>query len=178
MEQRGASGGFGSLADPPSEVRITIMPGPHERTGRGPIAGVRARAGSGLIVALVVMATGAGAILGSGVRGGGGHAGMAAHVGRARATGPPTVAEAYRYPLGCLGASLSGGKHASEARRPDPASPCWRYGIYVTAILRQAHEGWGLALEAVSPSCPEISLPAFVRAQLAMCLRGTSAVRP
>jgi hypothetical protein len=129
------------------------------------------------MIALVVVAAGVSAVLVSGVRGGAGHASTAARVAEAPAIGPPTVADAYRYPLGCLGASLSGRERVSEARRPDPASPCWRYGIYVTAILRQAREGWRLALEAVSPSCPEVSLPAFVRAQLTTCLRGTNAIR-
>jgi hypothetical protein len=84
-----------------------------------------------------------------------------------RSTESPTEA-AYRYPLGCMGTALSVANRVS-VDEPRAASPCWRYGVYVTAILRQVRGVWRLELEAVSASCPAVSLPALVRAQLAMC---------
>jgi len=49
--------------------------------------------------------------------------------------------------------------------------PCWRYGVFVTAVLRRVDGVWSLALEATSRSCPQIALPPDVRAQLAVCRR-------
>jgi hypothetical protein len=82
---------------------------------------------------------------------------------------PPAAAAVYRFPLGCLGASLSASAAASDAA--DRAGPCWRYGVFLTAVLSQSHGVWRLGLEAVSRRCPHISLPASVRAQLVACRR-------
>jgi hypothetical protein len=49
--------------------------------------------------------------------------------------------------------------------------PCWRYGVFVTAVLRQVRGVWQLGLEATSRSCPRIALPASIRAELAVCRR-------
>jgi hypothetical protein len=83
--------------------------------------------------------------------------------------GSTRLAEVYRYPLGCLGTRISTRTHAPPPL--DFASPCWRYGVYVTAIIRRSGRVWRLALEAISPSCPAVSLPPAVRAQLAVCRR-------
>jgi hypothetical protein len=79
----------------------------------------------------------------------------------------PAIAAVYRYPLGCLGASPSAGATAFASR----AGPCWRYGVFVTAILSRLHGIWGLALEVVSPTCPAVALPADVRAHVVACRR-------
>lgn len=83
----------------------------------------------------------------------------------------PAIAAVYRYPLGCLGASLSGSDQARVSKRYGRTSPCWHYGVYVTAILRPVRGSWRLALKAISPACPKVVLPAIVRAQLAVCRR-------
>lgn len=77
----------------------------------------------------------------------------------------PAAAVVYRYPLGCLGASLSGGATAARS------GPCWRYGVFLTAVLHRVRGGWQLGLEAVSSRCPRVSLPATMRAQLVACRR-------
>ncbi|HEY2651557.1 MAG TPA: hypothetical protein VGI50_06535 [Solirubrobacteraceae bacterium] len=82
---------------------------------------------------------------------------------------PPAAAAVYRFPLGCLGATLSPGAAASDAA--GRAGPCWRYGVFLTAVLRESHGVWRLGLEAVSRSCPRISLPASVQVQLVACRR-------
>lgn len=51
------------------------------------------------------------------------------------------------------------------------AGPCWRYGVFITAILRRVGDDWRLALEATSPSCPALSLPPEVEAQVVVCRR-------
>jgi hypothetical protein len=81
------------------------------------------------------------------------------------------IAAVYRYPLGCLGARIVS-RHPVPSLPPiDHADPCWRYGVYVTAILRRSGGAWRMALEAISASCPVVSLPLPVRAQLAVCRR-------
>lgn len=80
-------------------------------------------------------------------------------------------ADVYRYPLGCLGARILARKPVPLLPRVDHASPCWRYGVYVTAILHRSRGTWRLALEAISVSCPAVSLPRPVRAQVAICRR-------
>jgi hypothetical protein len=100
-----------------------------------------------------------------------------------RGTGPAAVpitetgtaevartAAAYRYPLGCLGITLSADRSAMLGRR----SPCWRYGVYVTAVLRQVDGVWRLMLEATSPRCPAVVLPDIVRSALVACERAAA----
>ena len=79
------------------------------------------------------------------------------------------VTEAYRFPLGCMGITLT--RQALAGALRSRTGPCWRYGVFVTAILRRADGVWRVALEATSRSCPQIVLPADVRAQLAVCRR-------
>jgi hypothetical protein len=82
---------------------------------------------------------------------------------------PPAVVDAYRYPLGCLGVAIAGTAPLPVHAEIHRVGPCWRYGVYVTAIFRRVGRAWGLALEARSASCPPRSLPGFVRSQLAIC---------
>jgi len=77
--------------------------------------------------------------------------------------------QAYRFPLGCLRITRTREALAGAIRRR--SDPCWRYGVYVTAILRRVGGMWRLALEASGGSCPRIALPAPVSAQAAVCRR-------
>lgn len=90
---------------------------------------------------------------------------------RTRVAAEPAVAAAYRYPLGCLGDTLSGLRPAPAARRVDRTGPCWHYGVYLTVVLRDVGRVWRMGLEAISPLCPAVSLPGLVRAQLVICRR-------
>jgi hypothetical protein len=78
-------------------------------------------------------------------------------------------AEAYRFPLGCLSITLSRG--APPVAPGVRSGPCWRYGVYMTAILHRIDGAWRLALEVRSPSCPRVSLPASVRNDVVVCRR-------
>jgi hypothetical protein len=80
-----------------------------------------------------------------------------------------TSTEAYRFPLGCMSMTMTpeAMAHVLHTR----TGPCWRYGVFITAILRRVGGVWRLALEATSRTCPRLSLPAAVRAQLAVCRR-------
>jgi hypothetical protein len=100
----------------------------------------------------------------------GGHRAVSKLVPRAQpaAPGPAGVAAALRYPLGCLSVTLDN-RYATASL--DRASPCWRYGVYVTAILRRVEGVWRLVLYARANRCPPRSLPAAVRAQVAVCAR-------
>jgi hypothetical protein len=159
------------LADRPWDVQITVVPAPPGRAARARIAGIPSRTAARVLLGLVVVLAGAGAVVVG--------APPARHTGpltkgpsvSGRAAESPTAA-AYRFPLGCMGAALSvtGRAAADEARA---ASPCWRYGVYLTAILRRVRGVWQLALEAVTPSCPAVALPAVVRSQLVICRRPT-----
>jgi hypothetical protein len=86
-----------------------------------------------------------------------------------RAPGAAGVATAYRYALGCLAMRLEGHDQESATASFNRASPCWRYGVYVTAILRRVAGVWRLVLYARSNVCPPRSLPLAVRAQLVGC---------
>jgi len=81
------------------------------------------------------------------------------------------TAAAYRYPLGCLGITLSADRSSMLGRH----SPCWRYGVYVTAVLHRVNGTWRLMLEATSPKCPTVSLPDIVRSALVTCERAAAA---
>lgn len=84
--------------------------------------------------------------------------------------GVAQIAAAYRYPLGCLGITLSADRSSMVGRH----SPCWRYGVYVTAVLRRVNGVWRLMLEATSPRCPAVALPDIVRSALIGCRNGTA----
>jgi hypothetical protein len=167
MDRPSAPDRWDQLADQPWDVQITVVRAPPGRVARARIAGIPIPTAARGLVALIVILAGVGAVvLGAPSARHAGALGPGLAVG-SRPTESPTAA-AYRYPLGCMGAALSMTSRVSvdEAR---PANPCWRYGVYVTAILRQVRGVWRLELEAVSASCPAVSLPAVVRAQLAVC---------
>jgi hypothetical protein len=175
MEQPGPSGGCGRLADPPRDVQVTIIRAPRGRAAR---AGVELPVRA--VVTLVLLVAAVAAVLSStpDSRAKPARAATAVPIAAGGAVRTPAAAAVYRFPLGCLGASLSAGAVASDAA--GRAGPCWRYGVFLTAVLRQSHGVWRLGLEAVSRSCPRISLPASVRAQLVACRRqgAASPARP
>lgn len=168
MEQPQSPDGSSRFADPPRDVQVTIIRGPDRRAGRGGLLALPPRA----VIALVLLLAAVAAVL-STTRGGRANPAQGAVTGQAGmhgAVGPPAIAAVYRYPLGCLGASLSGGAGA-PASSVDRAGPCWRYGVFLTAILHRVHRGWQLGLEVVSARCPRLSLPAALRLQLVSCRR-------
>lgn len=170
MKQPRISDGCDPLVDRPWDVQVTILPGPHASAAPLRIAGIPLIAGVRGLFALAIALAAVGAVLMSVVRTPA-RPRVATSVAAVHVAGPSPAADPFRYPLGCLGASVPGTDPVAAARRFDPGSPCWRYGVYVTAILRPVHGIWRLALEAVSRSCPAVSLPPRVRAQLAVCVR-------
>jgi hypothetical protein len=92
-----------------------------------------------------------------------------------RNTGPVGVAAAYRYPLACLSVTIAPADPAYAAARLNRASPCWRYGVYATAIFHRVAGVWRMALETSGMSCASASIPAVVRAQLGLCKGGRPA---
>jgi hypothetical protein len=165
MEHPRAPDGWGPVADPPWDVQVTIVRPPRSELPAG------ARFARTVVVratlALVVVAGAVGTALVATARRDSARAPVAVRAGVDRSRGAPATAAAYRYPLGCLGASLSATN----------SSACWRYGVYVTAVLRRVDGSWRLALEAVSRSCPIVTLPALVRAQVAACVRSDARER-
>ena len=177
-------------------MRVTVVPGPRAHPVRDRGATIRAGVGLPLVVASVVLVVAAGAIVAVVLRGGrpvtasavratsaaatpatvlateGRTAGSAAAVLAAekRTAGLDRIAAVYRYPLGCLGIALSADRSAMLGRR----SPCWRYGVYVTAVLHQVNGVWRLMLEATSPKCPAVALPDTVRSALVECERSAA----
>jgi hypothetical protein len=175
MAQRRASDGWDSLPNPPSVLQVTVESGPGGRAAGPRARRMQALAAVGLIAA--------GAVVGAVLFAGG-------NVGARRVveTTPPvyissarptpvmrgvdqivTMSEAYRFPLGCMGATITA--QALTAALRGRTGPCWRYGVFVTAILHRVDGVWRLALEATSRSCPGVALPTLVRAQLVVCRR-------
>ena len=170
MAHSGAPDGRDSLPSPPSIVQVTVEAGPRSRRLRSLVL-------AGLVIACAVVG---GVLL---VTGSGGAAkrapapaGSVAQTGHApgspRLRGTAQVAAvtgAYRFPLGCMAMTVTpeAMAHVLHSR----TGPCWRYGVFVTAVLRQVGGVWQLGLEATSRSCPRIALPASIRAQLAVCRR-------
>jgi hypothetical protein len=186
MAQRGTPDGWVSPDDAPSNVRVTVVAGPR---GYHPVRSVRDRgaaigAGVGVaaIVAVIAVAVAVGVIVSVNLRAGAPVSLEGVGFGGLRPVGNPAaaiegssagaaqIAAAYRYPLGCLGITLSSDRRSLLGRH----SPCWRYGVYVTAVLRRVDGVWRLALEATSPRCPAVPLPDIVRSALVTCRHGTA----
>jgi hypothetical protein len=174
MAQRSAPDGWDSFPNPPSVVQVTVESGP-----RGRRIGVGPKPLRALIAVSLIGAGLAAVVIAGGVGGGaaprsGRTAGINVPISdpTPRLRGVAQVAEvtqAYRFPLGCRGITPT--RRALAGALRSRTGPCWHYGVFVTAILRRADGVWGLALEATSRSCPQITLPADVRPQLAVCRR-------
>ena len=180
MAQRSTPDGCGSPVDAPANVRVTVVPGPRAHPIRNRSAAIRADVL--LVVAAIVLIGAAGAIVAGALRRGRPVSAASIRPSDARTTGSPAaapvteastagvagIAAAYRYPLGCLGITLSADRSSMLGRH----SPCWRYGVYVTAVLRRVNGVWRLMLEATSTKCPAVTLPDIVRSALISCKRG------
>jgi hypothetical protein len=184
MSRRDAPDYRDSLPDPPSIVRVTVESGPPGRLAEVRTGRVRAS----LAVAVLVVA---GAAIGALVLAAGGagtasrapsqmrivrvprnaEAAVGAQAGpRLRGMSQVTsITEAFRFPLGCMGATLT--QEALANALATHTGPCWHYGVFVTAVVQRVDGVWQLALAARSPSCPDIGLPPAARAALAECRR-------
>ena len=140
---------------PPSDVRITVMPGPdaygftRASTRAQAVGGV---ALAGLIVAAAILVTVALA---------GSHA--------ASRHGAPTVAAAYGYPPRCLAVSFAKSDPSYARADFEHDMACGRFSGYATAIFHRLDSGWRPALLALSYSCPVTSLPRAVQVELGVC---------
>lgn len=152
-------------------VQVTVIPGPRGRAIRDRIGHVRGAVDARLVLVVAVALAGLGVVAAGQTQGGRTGSHPDATVNSARASAPSRVAAAFRYPLGCLSVTISASDPAYAAARLDRASPCWRYGVYLTAVFHRVDGVWGLVLEAASPRCPIVSLPAVVQSQLAICRR-------
>jgi hypothetical protein len=164
-------------------VQVTVVLGPRHHYLRELHAAVRARARAcvlGLFVLSVAIAAPL-MVVSSGrhsARVPGSPSVPAASAAQLERPGAAGVAAAFRYPLGCLSVTIISSHPAYATAQLNRASPCWRYGVYVTAIFRRVGRAWRLMLEADSHTCPAVSLPAAVRAQLAVCARSGAGTPP
>ena len=159
MAQRSALDGWDSLPNPPSVVQVTVE---SVRRDRGTWIG------SARLRALIAGGLGGGAA--NPPHRAGANVPITDPTPRLRGIAQVAeVTEAYRFPLGCMAVTPT--RQALAGALRSRTGPCWRYGVFVTAILRRADGVWRVALEATSRSCPQIVLPADVRAQLAVCRR-------
>jgi hypothetical protein len=158
------------LVSAPSEVRVTVLvtrrPHRFERSLRALRHLSLVRAVTRSTAALAVVAAIAGAAVGALT-----DSSRANPHGHPAPAGILAEAAAYRFPLGCLGATLRG-----DALRKR-TGPCWHYGVYVTAELRRVHGVWRLMLDARSDACPRVPLPAVIRELLADCPNRVAAGR-
>ena len=93
----------------------------------------------------------------------------AAIAAQLREPGPVGGAAAYRYPVSCLSVEFASTNRSYARARLDRASPCWRYGVWVTAVFHRVDGVWHRVLDAASYSCPVRSLPRGVERQLGVC---------
>lgn len=98
-----------------------------------------------------------------------GSAPAGATVGSAPAGVAAAIAAAYHYPRACLNVTIAAGDPSYARARLDRASPCWRYGVYVTAIFHRVGGAWQQVLDANSYPCPVSWLPPVVQTQLSVC---------
>ena len=160
MARTGPPDRWDSLPDQPWDVEVTIL---------GEEGGPRATARVATAIALLVLGTAV--LITAGLLHSGHGAKSAVPAAQRSNVGLVRVADVYRYPLGCLAARILARKPAPSLPPIDHAGPCWRYGVYITAILHRSAGAWRLALEAISASCPAVLLPRLVRAQVAICRR-------
>ena len=133
----------------PSIVEITVTPGPRVRSFPARRLVVVAAAGALVAILLTGAAFAVPGLTGSG-------------------SGPrATETVSSREPLRCQTSAVSG----AWPSQIDRGGSCWHYGVSLTTILRYVHGEWRLALAARSPACPDVPLPASVRAQLVVCRR-------
>lgn len=155
------------LGDPPTDVQVTVVPGPRQFTVRTCLARIPAP-GARLVIAIMVLGTAIAALAAHTLLGGQRESARSAD-SQTRAAGPAGVAAAYGYPLSCLAVTIA--PHDPRYARADynRAVPCGRYGGYGTAIFHRVDGVWVRALDATSYACPVRSLPTVVQVELAVC---------
>jgi hypothetical protein len=149
------------LADPPSEVQITVIAPPRKR-----------RADARLVMAVLVTVALASVMLTLLP------SDHQASPSSARASAPGTagVAAAYDYPRACLTVAIAAHDPAYARARLDRASPCWRIGAYGVAVFRRVRGSWRPVFVHSTYSCPVASLPAAVQSELDVCPRANVGV--
>lgn len=157
-------------AEPPPEVQVSVVYSRRGRTVRRRIAHSMAL-NRGRVVAACAVALVAGTVILAAAVLEGRSAGGASAAGAAelRNPGPAGVAAAYRYPANCLSVSFAPAARSYARARLDRASPCWRYGVWVTAVFHREDGIWHQVLDAASYSCPVRSIPRLVERQLGIC---------
>jgi len=168
---------WGLVGDPPSDVRVRFVPGPGGPILRDRItgAGMR-RSRRAVLVVAVALALGGAAAVGALAIGNGGAARGTLPV-RADATESAGVAAAYRYPVSCLNVVVAPSDPTYARAWLYRASPCWRYGAYVTAVFHRVGGLWRPVLDSAVYRCPAISIPAAVQVELSVC-PNTNGVTP
>jgi hypothetical protein len=175
MADRGAHEDPGATGESPVLVAVTIEPGPRRSTSPGQIRRPRRLTPRPRrltpLIAVIVTALFAAAAVGVVASGGAGTAArpLRAQAARASTPGPVGVAAAYRYPRACLSVTTAEVDPAYAAVRLNRASPCWRYGVYVTAIFQRVAGVWRMVLDTTGAGCPMTSVPPSVLAQLGLC---------
>jgi hypothetical protein len=153
-------------SDPRSEVEVTVVVRARRRPLRERLDAVRLPIRARLLAAVL-------AVVGALLAGGLVAAGSIGLGGERDATSPggprAAVAAAYRYPANCLTVTISTTDPTYARAELDRVSPCWRYGVYVTAIFHRVGGSWRPLLNSSRYSCPVASLPAVVQQQLAVC---------
>jgi hypothetical protein len=161
--------------DPPSEVRITVLQEPGDRSlfARLRVRSPKPQRRRPYVVAVLVVVAAVAAIAATISSGPAGRSRSRAREGVA--TG---VAAAYGYPARCLSVTISSVDPAFARADFNHASPCGRYAGYPTAIFHVVQGSWRPVVVAVSYPCPAKGIPAAVQAQLAVCPGATRSGRP
>jgi hypothetical protein len=156
------------LAEPPSEVQVTVLRDPaagrfRERIGHERMI-TRARAAALLTLAVAAI---------WGIVAGGlnahGNAPLRGTDALRQDSGAIGVAAAYGYPSRCLAVTLSASNSTYARADFNHATSCGRYDGSATAIFQRRAGLWRPVLDAINYSCPVGSLPTSVQAELGVC---------
>lgn len=168
MADRAAPEDPGAAGQSPVLVRVTVEPGPHRRVTSRQLGRLGRFAPAVQVVAIGLFAA---AVVGVAANQVTGTAAPPLHAQPSQAStpGPVGVAAAYRYPRDCLDVTMDAADPAYAVVRLNRVSPCWRYGVYATAIFHRVAGVWRMVLNATGAGCPMTSIPAAVRIQLGLC---------
>jgi hypothetical protein len=168
MADHGVTEDPGAAGKSPVLVRVTIEPGPSRSTWPGKI---RLPGHFAPVVAVVAIGILAAAVFGVLRTRGTSTPPPPVHAQELPASnpGPVGVAAAYRYPRDCLSVTIPATDPVYAAVRLNRVSPCWRYGVYVTAIFHRVAGVWRMVLDVTGTGCPMTGIPSAVRAQLGLC---------
>jgi hypothetical protein len=157
--------------DSPSEVRITVLQDPDDRSRWSDL---RARRGGsrvsrrvyvmGVVVAAAIAAA---AIVATASVGG---VAVRPHEAKGTGEGRPTgVAAAYGYPARCVSVTIAPSDHAFARADFNHGSACGRFAGDPTAIFHVVQGAWRPVLEAVTYPCPAVGIPSAVQRELEVC---------